>query len=359
MRILYVGQNEEKSTCHARLCALRELGHELRPLDLEPPYTWPKARTIWSRIRYRLRIPADLAGINMAIRRACNEQEFDLIWLDKANTVWPATLHYVRSRQPQAKIVGYAVDDMAARHNQSVYFAKGLPQYDIFFTTKTYNVSELQALGAPLVCFTGNAYDPRTHHPVELNSQERDRLGADVGFIGTFERYRADDMLHLSHCGIDVRVFGNGWKHYANRHPRLHIENKPMYLEDYRKAICATKINLCFLRKINRDRQTQRSIEIPACGGFMLAERTDEHLELFEEGREAEFFGSRDELADKVRYYLANADDRRRIAAAGRERCINSGYSFRDRLAQSLQEIETMQLSPSRTPNDRVECMQP
>src|SRR4029450_7028444 len=108
------------------------------------------------------------------------------------------------------------------------------------------------------------------------------------------------------------------------------------------RAICATRINLCFLRKVNRDLQTTRTMEIPACGAFMLAERTDEHRAPFEEGKEAEYFESGVELRAKVDYYLAHEEERRRIGLAGRERCLRSGYSNLDHLTgivEGLREI--------------------
>jgi spore maturation protein CgeB len=85
---------------------------------------------------------------------------------------------------------------------------------------------------------------------------------------------------------------------------------------------------------------TTRSFEIPACGAFMLAERTKEHLELFKEEKEAEFFFSRKELVEKVHYYLEHPQKRKDIAAAGRKRCVNSGYSFQDRLKDILEKVQ-------------------
>ena len=74
----------------------------------------------------------------------------------------------------------------------------------------------------------------------------------------------------------------------------------------------------------------------------MLAERTDEHLGLFEEAKEAEFFSSCDELLDKVKYYLAHDDKRKKIALAGRQRCLSSGYSYHERLKKAVDEIERL-----------------
>jgi spore maturation protein CgeB len=79
------------------------------------------------------------------------------------------------------------------------------------------------------------------------------------------------------------------------------------------KLFVQLKINLAFLRKVNRDLQTTRTMEIPACGGFMLAERTDEHLKLFNEEEEAEFFSDNLELKRKIEYYLNNDDARKRF----------------------------------------------
>src|SRR5690606_38676558 len=115
------------------------------------------------------------------------------------------------------------------------------------------------------------------------------RLGEDVGFIGIWEKERCDSILYLARNGIKVKIFGGGkWNDYRG------IDNleilPPLYSDDYSKALQAFKISICFLRKLNFDLQTSRTMEIPACGGFMLAERTTEHMALFKEGKEAEFF---------------------------------------------------------------------
>ena len=339
MRILYSGELSRGSTTAMRLNALVELGHDVVSVSTVPPTLPTGLRSFAARAMHKLKRPLDQTDANAKIRAEAERGHFDLLWIDKGLTIRPETIAFVKAHQPGIVVAGYSPDDMANPVNQSTYFLRGLHLYDYYATTKTYGVEELREMGVPHPIFSGNAYDPHTHYPIELTPDEQQRFGCDVGFVGYFETDRANHIAFLAANGVPVRVCGESWRHFARTGRLLQPPQPSIYALDYTKALCGAKINLCFLRKANRDRQTQRSVEIPACGAFMLAERTDEHQELFEEGREAEYFSSPEELLEKVKYYLAHPQERQRIAAAGRRRCLDSGYSYNDRLREILQRI--------------------
>ena len=302
--------------------------------------------SLLERVFYRLGYPEDKQRVNQQLIEKVKQEKFNVLWVEKCLCLWPKILRQIKAIQPNIILVWYSGDDMFARHNQSAYFRTGLSLYDLVVTTKSYNcdLDELPALGAKRVYFVDKGFDKHLHAPIELTEYDRERFGADVGFIGTFEQERASSMLYLAEHGIKVRIWGNGWQQFSKLHPHinLQIENKPIYVQDYQKAICATKINLCFLRKLNRDLQTDRTMEIPACSAFMLAERTTEHLRLFEENKEAVFFDNsdNDELLTKVKHYLAHDEERLSIALAGYQRCHRDDYSHEHRLRDVLKQIE-------------------
>jgi spore maturation protein CgeB len=294
--------------------------------------------TMLDRILWKLGVQKDKVGINGRLLKAAEQITPDIVWIEKGNMIRPSALRTLRRIAPDALLVTYAEDDMFLAHNRTRAYVKGLSCYDCVFTTKALNVdpSELPALGARRVIAVDKSYDPHMHYPIGVSETDAERYGADVGFVGTFEESRARSLSYLASNGIAVRVWGNGWESWRDRPPGLTIEDRAVVNSEhdlaYTKSLCATKINLGFLRKLNRDTQTDRTMEIPACGAFMLAERSDDHLRLFEEGREAAFFGSDDELLEKVRYYLGHEDERAAIARAGRQKCLDAGYSETERM---------------------------
>lgn len=346
MKIIYVGALWYGTTCLQRMQVMQDLGHEIIPVDTEPPYVLNKQRRFFYRVRRKLLGPSDLANANHAIVQSIKNHSVDVLWLDKALTITPATLRIVRQISPKTIIAGYSSDDLAGKHNQSHAFLCGLSFYNIYFTSNSYGVRELESLGVPRAFFVRMAYDSRTHRPVVITEEEKRQIGGKVGFVGDYEIERAQFIFYLAQQGIPVRIWGPNWnKKCKLQHPNMKIEGRPLWGDDYQKTICAFNINLGFLRKINRDLHTQRSFEIPACGGFMLAERTNEHLVLFEEGKEAEFFDTKEELLEKVRYYLDHEDERKRIALAGRERCLKSGYSYHERIKEMFRVIVELKSS--------------
>jgi spore maturation protein CgeB len=348
MKILFLGDFSSTARAPGLVEAMRELGHTVVPVQtgtfLNPDGS-PKKLTLRYRIAWKLGIDLDEYQINERLWEAFIKERPEIVWLYQATMIRPGLLRRMKETIPSAILVAYAEDDMYAWRNLTWSYMFGLKYGDVVFTTKTFNVSELKRFGAKRVIPFDNCFDRNRRQPVPVSAEERKELGAPVGFIGSFERDRAESMLFLAQRGVPVRIWGNGWEKFMNRHPNLRIEGRSMGYEPaglgYAKGVCATDINLCFLRRISRDRQTGRTVEIPACKGFMVAERTDEHLKLFKENEEAVFFDSNEELLSKVRYYLDHPEERLRIAEQGYRRAMEADYSYHGRLRFLLGQVET------------------
>ena len=341
INILFIGDLNEFGRSFQRCRTLNDLGNKVATLSHTQIFPMGKivAPSLGYRLLSKLRIPPDLTQVNKKMLQALQAETFDVIWIEKGNMIYPTTLRFAERYYPEIKLVSCSEDDMFARHGHSLFYRLGLKYYDVVFTTKKYNLDELKLLGARCTRLFLDSFDEQVHQPMTLTSSAIKKFECDVSAIGAYEKKRAESLLFLAVNGVRVIVWGGGWEKWHKSHPNMIIKNEFLFGDDYSKAICATKVNLNFLRKSNRDEVTSRSIEIPACGGFMLTERTERHKHFFEEGKEAEFFASDEEMLTKVRYYLEFNAERRQIALAGRERCLSSGYSTREQLIQMLDAL--------------------
>src|SRR6185312_10215224 len=83
------------------------------------------------------------------------------------------------------------------------------------------------------------------------------------------------------------------------------------------------------------DLLTSRSFHIPACGGFMLHERTAELSEVLTENESVACFSDADEMIEQIDRYVTDDAARAAIAARGRE-VIAAAHSWDDRIREIL-----------------------
>jgi spore maturation protein CgeB len=344
-KMLFVSSSDPKT-----LNSMYEAFKELNDVCVDISYRtnthstyYDDKRSFMDVVFFKLKIPLDKEKHNDRIISLCKEYSYDYVFIVKGNHIKPSTLKKIKQTNKQVKIISWTQDDMYAWHNRTFYYSRGLKYYDLVVTQKSYNCKsdELPSLGAKKILFQNKSYLPKIHKP--HNDSLKKEFKHDVLFIGSAELERFRSMNFLAKNGITVNIYGSGWdKNYfkKNAHKNLIFNFKNLINEEYANAISCSKISLCFLRKKNRDLQTSRTIEIPACGGFMLAEKTNEQMQLFKEGIEAEYFDSNNELMEKIKFYLQNDNKRLEIANKGLLRCKLSDYSYQNRAKEIIKYLK-------------------
>lgn len=319
------------------------LGHHVIGLDTSKlgVLKWEIAqRIVW---KYFPRIVIPL--LQTCFLRTIRQTQPEIVFIEKAPWLSADTINKARClTSHRLKIAHYNPDEFFGENTSYWigFFEKAIPFYDVHFIPKPLNRIDYIQRGARTVHVFDRSFDPSLHRPVTLKKEEKIRFCTDVGFIGSWAPYREMVIAELIRRGIQVSVWGNGFNTKGKywQTIRRNWKGHAQYGEDYVKAICGMKIALHFLRRENRDEQDSRTFEIPACGSFMLAERSAAHTRLFREDLEAVFFESIDELEMKIRYYLQNPERRQCIASEGFSRTRQSPYSHDERLKEFIKVIE-------------------
>lgn len=259
---------------------------------------------------------------------------FDVLWVESAGTLRGATLAEVQRRQPGAAIVLLLEESRSARGER--WLESCAHCFDVVYSVAQCDLRRdgLSAQGARNVAFVPRAYDPMLYQPPTLEPEARALFGSRVGFFGDWDAGCAAELTALAGAGCRVRVFGAGWSRLANRSQELVVENRTLVGAELARAIGTTDVNLGLLPRSRE--HSELSVQVPACGGFLLAPRTRELTDLFQEGREAIFYGDQAELLKRLCELLSDDVRRREIARVGRLRA--RAYSHDAVLARILEE---------------------
>jgi len=247
------------------------------------------------------------------------------VLVDGGELIGPATVRRLKQQAPAVALFNLDHPFGARDGLRWRLLLRALPLYDLFITPRQPTADAARAAGVRRIMQMDFAADEVAHRPVVLDDADRTRFAADVVFVGTWMPERGPILKRLVERGVPLRIYGSRW-FKAPEYAALatHIAGGEVTGDDYAKALQGAKIAIGLLSKGNEDLHTTRSMEIPAMGVLLCAERTSDHMAMFEDGVEAVFWDDPDECADHCLELLADPDRIARIAAAGHRRVLGN-----------------------------------
>lgn len=300
MKILYIGPASGTSLDRAN--AIKRLGHDVSiidPFSFLPNSPWV-ARIIWHAAP-EIFTPL----VRKKILQKIKGHTFDLTLVDSGELISRKTINSLKKFSK--RVINYNIDDPYGYRDGCRFrvMRNSIPAYDLVVVVRDINIPEAKALGAKKVLCVYRAADEITHSPRMLTDSDWEKWQSEALFVGTWMPERGPFFVTLIKRGVPLSIYGSNW-HKDPQWETIKPFWKGPHLngDDYAKAIQCSKLCIGVLSKENRDLHTTRSLEIPALGGLFCAERTSEHLCLYEEGKEAEFWGSSDECVGKIHELL-------------------------------------------------------
>jgi spore maturation protein CgeB len=216
---------------------------------------------------------------------------------------------------------------------------RAAPVYDQVFCQGTEAIELLRQSGIEGARWLPMACDPECHHPPGRSGGENGEQGHDVVFVGSY--YPVREQFFAGLAGSDFAIWGPGWEKLPKVSPlRMHWKGAHTAPPAWIRIYGASRIVLAVHYRDPAGRfpvyqSSPRVFEAMACGAFVLSDRQRDVFGLFREGEHLACFGDTAELADKVRYYLDNPDERERIARQGMETVLRD-HTYANRLETLL-----------------------
>lgn len=170
----------------------------------------------------------------------------------------------------------------------------------------------------------------------------------DVSFVGGWHPYREWLIKRLQKNGVNVAVAGHGWpegeidqqgmiRMFNESRINLNLSNSAPWDARYLVSFPRALINRLRSKK-NIEQVKARIFEVNGCGSFQLSYYVEGLESSFDINREIAVYTDPDDLLDKVRFYLAHAELRESVAAAGYARTLND-HTFAKRFQNVFERM--------------------
>jgi spore maturation protein CgeB len=245
-----------------------------------------------------------LEKLNLIGKKRMNKEILKLARSEKPDYIFHITYRdeislktLKKLNQEGNKVVGWFSDDHWRFDNYSKFLAKNLfcsitTSPDAFIKYKEKNLNVIKSQWAS---------NPKYYHPVPADEKY------DVSFVGQKYGPREEILGYLRSNNISIDIFGRGWDVYVPFEKVISIFSN-------------SKININISASSLDPKIKQikgRIFEVPMCGGFLLTDYVYGLEEYFDIGKEIVCYEDKKDLVHKIKYYLKNEFERKKIAKKG------------------------------------------
>lgn len=210
---------------------------------------------------------------------------------------------------PELNLFMFFSDDEWRHYNYDRYLAL---YADIFSIACEKHIKNYHDYGFENIILCRWACNPGRFYPF---NEEMKKF--DVTFVGAAYGKRIEYIRYLLKHGVDVKVFGKDWDKYRDIRSSW---GGFLSHEELLRVFSQSRINLNFLWTSyapDKSAVKGRTLELASCKAFQLSNYIPELQEYeFEDGTNIAFFKNKEELREKILYYLDHEREREVIAAS-------------------------------------------
>lgn len=203
-------------------------------------------------------------------------------------------------------------------------------------------VDQLRNAGVPHPGFLPFGWDPEVFPYCESQPQG---VWPGALFVGGWDREREEFLEEIA-SHVPLRIYGPvywGTRAKPGSRVRTCWQKTDLRLAEAARIIRESAACLNILRtqhiiQGSPDALIMRHFEVPGAGGFLLSTRSGGATRLFPEGESAEYFSGTAECVEKIQYYIAHTDERRRIADHAHA-IVSSAHQYTDRAREIVEML--------------------
>lgn len=149
-------------------------------------------------------------------------------------------------------------------------------------------------------------------------------------WITTVERIDLLDAVGGSYGGVDFFTYCKDFTL-----PNLRNHGSVSYEKEMPLVFKQSKINLNISRRGMKGGVPLRAFDIMGCGGFLLSNFQSGFLDMFIPGEDFVYYESKEDLLQKIGYYLSHEEERKAIAKSGHNK-VAKEHTYRHRIKEML-----------------------